>query len=60
MYTLNSQIEWTHNGTVISTNKTLRIDHINTSHKGQYICTAKNEYGTENITFNLSVLSEFT
>lgn len=36
----------------------LFIANVNVSNRGGYICTAKNEYGIVNMTFNLNVLSK--
>lgn len=53
------QIEWTHDGKVISSEEKLFIENVSKTDQGQYVFTAKNEHGTASIQFNLSVLSEF-
>lgn len=57
---LNSiqKVEWIHDGQVIATNTTLQVDEINASMQGIYVCSAKNEHGQANISFNLNVLCE--
>lgn len=52
------QIKWTHNGIFISTNTRLLINYVNESDRGEYVCTAKNEYGVASFRFDLNVLSQ--
>lgn len=53
------QIEWKHADALVSTNATLSIGMVNASHHGEFICTAKNEYGSINIPVYLNILRKF-
>lgn len=52
------QIEWWHNGRLVTKNKTLTIERVNALDGGGYVCVARNEYGAINRTIDLIVLSK--
>ena len=50
--------EWTNaDGTVITTQKTLRLDEVNGSHGGIYTCTATNRLGSDSFSITVQVES---
>lgn len=44
---------------MILANASLHIENVTVPDEGEYICSAKNEYGTATMTFNLNILSMF-